>query len=262
MRPDYVASPNDNVIIEGIAGQPDLAGLRGLRLLRREPGPGQGPGHRRRRRLRRPDHGDHRRRHLPLLPPAVHLREHRLRPSGPRWRPSWTSTSPSDGLATVDDTGYVRARRLRPDSVRPGRTGSPGRPRALLPRGAPPTGRGAGPPAPRPPAPPSGTRHRQTPRGLLETDHDVTTEAPTPTIDLSGSRPRLRRERRVRLALRWRRDHLDPDQPASSSVSLAGEAWSFLRHVDLSPPLGPGLVPPPGHVRPQDRAGRHPAHRR
>ena len=35
-RPDYVASPNDNVIIEGIAGSQVLARLGRLRLLRRE----------------------------------------------------------------------------------------------------------------------------------------------------------------------------------------------------------------------------------
>ncbi len=61
----------------------------------------------------------------------------------------------------------------------------------------------------------------------------MTTEASTPTIDLSGSRPRLRRERRVRLLFAG---------AAVTSVlisllivaSLAGEAWSFLRSVDLS----------------------------
>lgn len=61
----------------------------------------------------------------------------------------------------------------------------------------------------------------------------MTTEAPTPVIDLSGSRPRLRRERRVRLLFAG---------AAVTSVlisllivaSLAGETWSFLRSVDLS----------------------------
>jgi len=59
----------------------------------------------------------------------------------------------------------------------------------------------------------------------------VTTEAPT--IDLSGSRPRLRRERRVRRLFLG---------AAVTSIlisllivgSLAGEAWSFLSKVDLS----------------------------
>jgi len=59
----------------------------------------------------------------------------------------------------------------------------------------------------------------------------VTTE--TPSIDLSGSRPRLRRERRVRLFFAG---------AAATSIlisllivaSLAGEAWSFLRSIDLS----------------------------
>ncbi len=61
----------------------------------------------------------------------------------------------------------------------------------------------------------------------------MTTEAPPPAIDLSGSRPRLRRERRVRFLFRG---------AAVTSIlisllivgSLAGEAWSFLRHIDLS----------------------------
>ena len=59
----------------------------------------------------------------------------------------------------------------------------------------------------------------------------MTTE--TPSIDLSGSRPRLRRERRVRLFFAG---------AAATSIlisllivaSLAGEAWSFLRSIDLS----------------------------
>jgi phosphate transport system permease protein len=61
----------------------------------------------------------------------------------------------------------------------------------------------------------------------------VITETPTTVIDLSGSRPRLRRERRVRLLFAG---------AAVTSVlislliiaSLAGEAWGFLRSVDLS----------------------------
>jgi phosphate transport system permease protein len=61
----------------------------------------------------------------------------------------------------------------------------------------------------------------------------VTTETTTPTIDLSGSRPRLRRERRVH--------HLFFGAAATSIVisllivgSLAGEAWRFISTVDLS----------------------------
>jgi phosphate transport system permease protein len=61
----------------------------------------------------------------------------------------------------------------------------------------------------------------------------VTTETPTPGIDLSGSRLRLRRERRV---------HVLFFGAAVTSVlisllivgSLVGETWSFLRHIDLS----------------------------
>jgi len=60
----------------------------------------------------------------------------------------------------------------------------------------------------------------------------VTTEA-TPTIDLSGSRPRLRRERRVR--------RLFTGAAVTSILisllivtSLVGEAWSFLVKIDLS----------------------------
>jgi phosphate transport system permease protein len=61
----------------------------------------------------------------------------------------------------------------------------------------------------------------------------VTTETPNLAIDLSGSRPRLRRERRVRFLF---------GSAAVTSIlisllivgSLVGETWSFLRHVDLS----------------------------
>jgi len=59
----------------------------------------------------------------------------------------------------------------------------------------------------------------------------VTTE--TPTIDLSGSRPRLRREQRVR--------RLFTGAAVTSILisllivgSLVGEAWDFLRSIDLS----------------------------
>jgi len=59
----------------------------------------------------------------------------------------------------------------------------------------------------------------------------VTTE--TPTIDLSGSRPRLRREQRVR--------RLFTGAAVTSILisllivgSLVGEAWNFLRSIDLS----------------------------
>jgi phosphate transport system permease protein len=61
----------------------------------------------------------------------------------------------------------------------------------------------------------------------------VTTESPTPDIDLRGSRPRLRRERRV---------HRLFFGAAVTSIlvslliigSLAGEAWRFISTVDLS----------------------------
>jgi phosphate transport system permease protein len=70
----------------------------------------------------------------------------------------------------------------------------------------------------------------------------VTTEHTTPAIDLSGSRPRLRRERRVRSFFR---------AAAVTSIlisllivgSLAGEAWNFLRHIDLSSLWDPGWFP-------------------
>ena len=59
------------------------------------------------------------------------------------------------------------------------------------------------------------------------------TEAPTPGIDLSGSRPRLRRERRVRRLF---------TAAAVTSIlisllivgSLAEEAWGFISKIDLS----------------------------
>jgi phosphate transport system permease protein len=61
----------------------------------------------------------------------------------------------------------------------------------------------------------------------------VTTEATTSGIDLSGSRPRLRRERRVR--------RLFTGAAVTSILisllivaSLAGEAWGFISKVDLS----------------------------
>ena len=61
----------------------------------------------------------------------------------------------------------------------------------------------------------------------------MTTETPTPVIDLSGSRPRLRRERRVRVLFFG---------AAVTSVlisllivgSLVGETWNFLRSIELS----------------------------
>jgi phosphate transport system permease protein len=61
----------------------------------------------------------------------------------------------------------------------------------------------------------------------------VTSETSTPTIDLSGSRPRLRRERRVRRLF---------TAAAVTSIlisllilgSLVEEAWAFLSKVDLS----------------------------
>jgi phosphate transport system permease protein len=69
---------------------------------------------------------------------------------------------------------------------------------------------------------------------------DMTTKVAP--VDLSGSRPRLRRERRVRFFFR---------AAAITSIlisllivgSLAGEAWSFLRRVDLSRLWGPGWFP-------------------
>ena len=68
-RPDYTSTANDNVIIEGITRQPELARLGRLRLRRGEQG--QGPGDRgqqgRQRHLRRAERRDDRRRQLPAV---------------------------------------------------------------------------------------------------------------------------------------------------------------------------------------------------
>ncbi len=70
----------------------------------------------------------------------------------------------------------------------------------------------------------------------------MTTASPAPAVDLSGSGPRLRREHRMRLLF---------GAAAATSIlisilivgSLAGEAWSFLRGIDLSSLWSEGWFP-------------------
>ncbi len=76
-RPDYTASPNDNVIIEGIEGSESSFGWVGFAFYVAnqeavkafEVDGGEG--------CVAPTAGDHRRRQLPHVPPPLHLREHR-----------------------------------------------------------------------------------------------------------------------------------------------------------------------------------------
>ena len=67
-RSDFTASEDDNVLVQGVAGNRNSRRLLRVRLLRGEQGPAEGTGHRRRRGLRGPQRRNHRRRLLPLLP--------------------------------------------------------------------------------------------------------------------------------------------------------------------------------------------------
>ena len=73
-RPDYTASANDNVIIEGITGTSSSLGWVGLAFAD-SAGRDQGDWHRQGRRLRRPVRRDRLRRQLPDRPTALHLRQ-------------------------------------------------------------------------------------------------------------------------------------------------------------------------------------------
>ncbi len=78
----YIASSNDNAIIQGVGGTAQLARLRGPGLRRGERRPGQDPGRRWRRRLRRGEPRNRRRWHLSHLATAVHLPQ----PHASRWQ--------------------------------------------------------------------------------------------------------------------------------------------------------------------------------
>ena len=94
-RPDYQASANDNTIIQNIEGSSGSLGWVGLRLRRgcRRPGEGGCGVRRARRRVRRPERRDDRRRELPAVPLALHLREQgEGREQRGGGRPSSTST--------------------------------------------------------------------------------------------------------------------------------------------------------------------------
>ncbi len=74
LRKDYQASPNDNVIIQAMEGTPSALGFVGFAFAEEGGDADQGDPDRRRRRLRRSERGDGRRRFLPAVEVALHLR--------------------------------------------------------------------------------------------------------------------------------------------------------------------------------------------
>ena len=108
LQPDYVASPNDNVIIEGIAGSPTSLGFVGyafylanqdrVKALAIDDGDG----------CVAPTAATIADGSYPYSRLPVHLRQPGRRPRGPRSPPTSISTSPSRACRSTDRTGYVR----------------------------------------------------------------------------------------------------------------------------------------------------------